>query len=69
MKLIVYLCTQKIDLYEYEKNFSEHRARSHHHECLGFPTKIIIAPDGKIYKSIIGEDPAFYTILDELFGK
>ncbi len=35
----------------------------------GFPTKIIIGPDGKIVKSIVGEDPAFYTFLDELFGK
>ncbi|MBQ5508084.1 MAG: TlpA family protein disulfide reductase, partial [Prevotella sp.] len=35
----------------------------------GFPTKIIIGPDGKIVKSIVGEDPAFYTLLDELFGK
>jgi thiol-disulfide isomerase/thioredoxin len=35
----------------------------------GFPTKIIIGPDGKIVKSIVGEDPSFYTLLDELFGK
>ena len=35
----------------------------------GFPTKIIIGPDGKIVKSIVGEDPAFYTLLDELFSK
>ena len=35
----------------------------------GFPTKIIIGPDGKIFKSIIGEDPSFYTLLDELFNK
>lgn len=35
----------------------------------GFPTKIIIGPDGKIVKTIIGEDPSFYTLLDELFGK
>ena len=34
----------------------------------GFPTKIIIGPDGKIVKTIIGEDPSFYTLLDELFG-
>ena len=34
-----------------------------------FPTKIIIGPDGKIVKAIVGEDPAFYTFLDELFGK
>ena len=33
----------------------------------GFPTKIIIDPEGKIVKSIVGEDPAFYTLLDELF--
>ena len=35
----------------------------------GFPTKIIIGPDGKIVKTIVGEDPAFYTLLDELFRK
>lgn len=33
----------------------------------GFPTKIIIDPEGKIVETIIGEDPAFYTMLDELF--
>ena len=33
----------------------------------GFPTKIIVGPDGKIVKTIVGEDPAFYTLLDELF--
>lgn len=32
----------------------------------GFPTKIIIDPQGKIVKTIVGEDPAFYTLLDEL---
>lgn len=35
----------------------------------GYPTKILIGPDGKIVKTIVGEDPAFYTFLDELFGK
>ena len=35
----------------------------------GFPTKIIIGPDGKIVKTIVGEDPTFYTLLDELFSK
>ena len=34
----------------------------------GFPTKIIIDPDGKIVKTIIGEDPEFYTLLDQLFA-
>lgn len=32
----------------------------------GYPTKIVIDPQGKIVKTIIGEDPAFYTLLDEL---
>ncbi|MGI6242201.1 MAG: redoxin domain-containing protein [Prevotella sp.] len=35
----------------------------------GFPTKIIVGPDGKIVKTVVGEDPSFYTFLDELFGK
>lgn len=35
----------------------------------GFPTKIIVDPEGKIYKTIVGESPEFYTILDNLFGK
>lgn len=35
----------------------------------GFPTKILIGPDGKIVKTIVGEDPSFYTFLDETFGK
>ena len=35
----------------------------------GFPTKIVLDPEGKIVKTIVGEDPAFYTLLDELFGK
>lgn len=33
----------------------------------GFPTKIIIDPEGKIVKTVVGEDPAFYKFLDELF--
>lgn len=33
----------------------------------GFPTKIVIDPEGKIIKTIVGEDPAFYEFLDELF--
>ena len=34
----------------------------------GYPTKIIVNPDGTIHKVIIGEDPAFYKELDSLFG-
>lgn len=33
----------------------------------GFPTKIVVAPDGKIAKVVVGEDPAFYEYLDSLF--
>ena len=32
----------------------------------GFPTKVIIDPDGKVAKIIVGEDPAFYEYLDEV---
>ncbi len=34
----------------------------------GFPTKIIVDPQGKIVKTILGEAPQFYSLLDELFG-
>lgn len=34
----------------------------------GFPTKIVIDPEGKIAKTVVGEDPAFYQYLDSLFG-
>ena len=34
-----------------------------------FPTKVIINPEGKIAKVVVGEDPAFYTILDELLAQ
>lgn len=33
----------------------------------GFPTKVVVDPKGKIAKVVVGEDPAFYTYLDELF--
>jgi len=33
----------------------------------GYPTKLIIDPEGKINKIIVGEDPEFYNYLDELF--
>ena len=32
----------------------------------GFPTKVVIDPEGKVAKIIVGEDPAFYTFLDEV---
>ena len=33
----------------------------------GYPTKIIIDPEGKIVAKFAGEDPAMYKKLDELF--
>ena len=33
----------------------------------GFPTKVVIDPQGKIINTVVGEDPAFYTYLDGLF--
>ncbi len=33
----------------------------------GYPTKIVVDPEGLIAKVVVGEDPAFYDYLDELF--
>ena len=35
----------------------------------GFPTKVILSAEGKILKVVVGEDPAFYTFLDELLAE
>ena len=35
----------------------------------GYPAKIVVDPEGKIAKIVIGEDPAFYEYLDGLFAK
>lgn len=35
----------------------------------GFPTKVIVNPEGKIMNITSGEDPAFYTTLAKLMGK
>ena len=35
----------------------------------GYPTKVLIDPEGKIIKSFVGEDPRFYLLLEELFAK
>ena len=32
-----------------------------------FPTKIIIDTDGKVLATIVGEDPMFYQLLDQMF--
>lgn len=33
----------------------------------GFPTKVVVDPKGKIAKVVVGEDPEFYSYLDQLF--
>lgn len=33
----------------------------------GYPSKIIIDPEGKVVEAFLGEDPALYTRLDEMF--
>lgn len=33
----------------------------------GYPTKIVVDPEGRVTKIVVGEDPAFYKYLDELF--
>lgn len=35
----------------------------------GYPTKILVGPDGKIVKTVVGEDPSFFSLFDDLFGK
>ena len=32
----------------------------------GFPTKVVVDPEGKVAKIFVGEDPAFYDLLDEV---
>ena len=36
---------------------------------LGFPTKILINPEGKIVKSFVGEDPLYYSFIEAFFGE
>lgn len=35
----------------------------------GFPTKIILSPEGKVVKVFVGEDPQMYRFIDELLSK
>ena len=39
------------------------------YQIQGFPTKVIVSAEGKIIRTVIGEDPKFYSFLDELFKK
>lgn len=33
----------------------------------GYPTKVIIDPEGRVFDIVVGEDPAFYTLLTAIF--
>ncbi len=35
----------------------------------GFPTKVIVSPEGKIANITVGEDPSFFTVLSKLMEK
>ncbi len=35
----------------------------------GFPTKIILSPEGKVVKAFVGEDPQMYKFIDEILSK
>lgn len=35
----------------------------------GFPTKILVNPEGNIADIVVGEDPSFFNRLDEIIGK
>ena len=35
----------------------------------GFPTKVIVGKNGELLKTVVGEDPEFYTALDEIMKK
>ena len=39
------------------------------YEIQGFPTKIIINPEGRIYKHVIGESPEFYNQISEMLNE
>lgn len=39
------------------------------YDIQGFPTKIIVGKKGEVLKVVIGEDPEFYSSLDEIMKK
>lgn len=39
------------------------------YNVLGYPTKVVIDPQGNVVKSIAGESPEFYELLDKLFAE
>ena len=50
-----------------KKYYDKYKDRMEIYGVPGYPTKIVVDPQGKIAKIVVGEDPAFYTYLDELF--
>lgn len=39
------------------------------YEVKGFPTKVLVNPEGYIYESFMGEVPEFYTTLEYIFSE
>lgn len=52
-----------------DKSNREQTAILQQYGVSGFPTKVILSAEGKIIKVVVGEDPAFYTFLDELLAQ
>ena len=38
------------------------------YDIQGFPTKIVLDTQGRVMKTFLGEDPAFYQYLDEILS-
>jgi len=55
-----------IQVYAGTKEDAAYRKLMSDYGIQGFPTKVIINPQGKIVDVVVGEDPAFYTKLNEL---
>ena len=47
---------------------SERKWRTAVEQYEGFPTKAVVSPEGKLLKVVVGEDPEFYTYIDDLLN-
>ncbi len=56
-----------VNVRDYDRDSPNCLARVY--EVQGFPTKVIIDPQGKVYKVVLGEDPAFYQTIDALMAE
>ena len=58
--------SQNIKFHGYNDNSVQDGRPDQTYAIQGYPTKIIVSPEGKIAKIVTGEDPQFYTDLDNL---